>query len=140
MTSLLTLLLCADPVPRPAEPAEIGAIHYFDAATNKLQPLEYRRGVTGNRQSGFTNREILEVPGIKSPVRFKAGTPLEFIVRVLIPASNGTVAVWPAPQLIQKGSDDSQQQIPSRIALVFKDPTNYDLLKLDPNPKSGTGS
>jgi hypothetical protein len=136
MITLLTLLVCADPAPRSAEPAEIGAIHFFDPATNKLQPLEYRRGVTGNRQSGFTNREILEVQGMKSPVRFKAGTPLEFIVRVLIPASNGTVAVWPAPQLIQKTGDDSQQ-VPSRIALVFKDPTNYDLLKLDPNPKSG---
>lgn len=117
---------------RPVEPAEIGAIHFFDATANKLLPLEYRRGVTANRQSGFTNREILEVPGAKSPVRFKAGTPLEFIVRVLLPA-NGTIAVWPSPQVIQK----DEGQVASRIALVFKDPTNYDLLKLDPNPKTG---
>ena len=42
---LLTALIAAsDPASRPVEPLEIGAIHLFDAKTNKLQPLEYRRG------------------------------------------------------------------------------------------------
>jgi hypothetical protein len=134
---LFTTILAAatDPSPRPAEPAEIGAIHYFDAKTNALQPLEYRRGVSANRQSGFNSREILEVPGMKSPVRFKAGTSLEFIVRVLMPVPAG-LAIWPSPQIVQKNGEDLQT-LPSRVALVFKDPTNYDLLKLDPNPKSG---
>jgi hypothetical protein len=68
------------------------------------------------------------------PVRFKAGTPLEFTVRVLLPA-NGTIAVWPAPQLVQRVNEETQ--VAGRIALVFKDPTNYDLLKLDTNAKTG---
>jgi hypothetical protein len=137
ITTLLVLITAAtDPATRPLEPAEIGAIHYFDAKTNALHQLEYRRGVNANRQSGFTNREILEVPGMRSPVRFKAGTPLEFIVRVLAPAAPGTIAVWTGPQIVQKSGDDQLQTQP-RIALVFKDPANYDLLKLDPNPKSG---
>ena len=133
---LLSIALAAsDPAPKAVEPVEIGAIHYFDSKTGKLQPLEYRRGINASRQSGLTNREILEVAGLRSPVRFAAGTPLEFIVRVMVPASSGGFAVWPAPQMIVKHGEDLQIQ--NRIALVFKDPTNYDLLKLDPNTKSG---
>ena len=132
--TLSILLAASDQAPKAVEPAEIGATHYFDAKTNKLQPLEYRRGISASRQSGLTNREILEVPGMRSSVRFKTDVPLEFIVRVLLPTS-GNIAVWPSPQVITKHGEDLQMQ--SRIALVFKDPTNYDLLRLDPNPKSG---
>jgi hypothetical protein len=120
------------------EPEEVGAIHLLDPRTGQLVPLEYRRGVNANRQSGFTNREMLEVPGLRSPVRFKAGTPLEFVVRVLVQAPG--LMVWPTPpQLtVPKGPGGETVSMPeNRLALVFKDPSNYDLLRLDPNAKSG---
>jgi hypothetical protein len=137
---LATTVVAADIPPanradRP-EPEEIGAVHLLDPATGKLQQLEYRRGLSASRQSGLTNRQILEVQGLRSPVRFKAGTPLEFIVRVLVPTTG--ISVWPSPQIaVKNGEEASATQTANRIALVFKDPTYYDLLKLDPNPKSG---
>jgi hypothetical protein len=127
----------SNPATRP-EPEEIGAIHLLDPATGKLQQLEYRRGLSASRQSGLTNRQILEVQGLRSPVRFKAGTPLEFIVRVLVPTTG--ISVWPTPQITARTGEDTSPtatQTANRIALVFKDPTYYDLLKFDLNPKSG---
>jgi hypothetical protein len=91
------------------EPEDIGAPFLYEAGeTPKITPLETRRGTSGTRQGLFNGREIIEIPGAASPVRFRAGETPEFVVRCLLPVRSF-----------------------ERQVLMLKDPTNFELYRLN---------
>jgi hypothetical protein len=75
----------------------------------RLLPLESRRAMSANRAAPFRGREILEISGAASPVRFKNGDQLEFVMRALLPVGGH-----------------------QRLRLM-KDPMKFELYRLDPN-------
>src|SRR5215813_10482726 len=75
--------LRAEDPPTGSEPDDIGAV--FRLRSGRLEPLESRRARWAKRhQKMFTERDLLNVEGIASTVRFKRGEPLEFVVRCLM--------------------------------------------------------
>lgn len=98
------------------EPDDIGAV--FRLRAGKLDPLESRRARWSKRhQKVFTERDMLNVEGVASPVRFRRGEPLEFVVRCLMQARG-------------------YERFPVPPAL-WRDPLKYDLLRVDTNAERG---
>lgn len=66
----------------PPEP-DFGDV-FFRLDAGKLVPLEKETAAIEGKGGGFmvaTAKAFWEVPGPKSPIRFEANTPLEFVVR-----------------------------------------------------------
>jgi len=72
----------ANPPDRLAEPDTDGV--FYGLKDGKLIPLERQTASTVSKTSGLfimNMRSALEFAGAKSPVRFRSGEPLEFVVR-----------------------------------------------------------
>ena len=60
---------------------------FFRLDTGNLVPLERETATIQGKTTGFivmSSKMVSEFPGAKSPVRFKSGQPLEFVVRTLM--------------------------------------------------------
>jgi len=68
-----------------AEPEDIGVVCVL-TGPNAWKPLEMHRARFQNQNRALArDREMLTVPGLASPVRFKEGERPEFVVTVLLP-------------------------------------------------------
>jgi hypothetical protein len=106
----------AAPDDAPLEPDDIGAV--FRLRAGKLEPFESRRARWAKRhQKMFTERDLLQVEGVASAVRYRRGEPLEFVVRCLMQARG--FERLPVP--------------PS----LWRDPLEFELLRVDANPERG---
>src|ERR1035441_3950704 len=54
---------------------------FYRLDAGKLMPLEHQNTGTTHVSMGFSMKGTIEIPGGKSPVRFRAGERLEFVVR-----------------------------------------------------------
>ena len=100
-----------------SEPDDIGAV--FRLRAGKLEALESRRARWAKRhQKVFTERDLLNLEGVASSVRFKRGEALEFVVRCLMQARG--FERFPMPPTL------------------WRDPLKFELLRVDPNPERGT--
>ena len=61
----------------------------FYAVQDTLVPLEHQQAAWGNKGSGFAGlkKSISEIPGGRSPVRFKSTARLEFVVKSALATS-----------------------------------------------------
>ncbi len=100
----------------PPEPDDIGAV--FRLRAGKLEPLESRRARWAKRQQKvFTERDLLNVEGLASPIRFNTADKLEFVVRCLMrPRGFENLPLPPA---------------------LWRDPLSFDLLRVDSNRERG---
>jgi len=78
-------------------PPEPDANDVFYALQEKLVPLELQQAAWGSKGAGFVGlgrKSVSEIPGGRSPVRFKSAIRLEFVVRsaaAATPADPNTV-------------------------------------------------
>ena len=71
----------AEPANTVAEPDLIGVL-YFENQFGSLQSLEQNRGVPRKRVSGNSQQTYWEMAGASSPVRFKSGQKMLFVIRL----------------------------------------------------------
>ncbi len=102
----------------PKEPDDIGAVFRRLPATGELTPLESRRARWAKRQQKvFTERDLLHIEGLASPVRFRRADRLEFVVRCLM-------------------QPRGFERLPLPPTL-WRDPLNFELLRVDASPERG---
>ncbi len=86
---IVTLCSLADVAQEtPSEPEFADVFFRLDAG--KLVPLERQTATIQGKASGFivmSMKSSWEIPGTKSPVRFRSDQPLEFVVRSLLTQS-----------------------------------------------------
>jgi hypothetical protein len=81
---ILALSICSFTIAQDAPPEPQFGDVFFGLDAGKLVPLEKETAAIEGKGGGFmvaTAKAFWEVPGAKSPVRFEANKPLEFVVR-----------------------------------------------------------
>ncbi|MSQ69658.1 MAG: hypothetical protein EXR83_16015 [Gammaproteobacteria bacterium] len=102
----------------PKEPDDIGAVFRRLPSTGELTPLESRRARWAKRQQKvFTERDLLHIDGLASPIRFRRADRLEFVVRCLMQPRGFERLQWPPT--------------------LWRDPLNFELLRVDVNCELG---
>ena len=108
--------------PKVKEPDEIGAVFLLDE-NQSLKELEGFRGLFAVKGL-FGSREVLEIPGLRSKVRFKYGQKIQFVVRTMIEMES---------PVFNKVSNATNLANP--FVLTMKDPTEYELFAISVNQK-----
>ena len=88
---------------KPFEPEYFSVFYYLRASG---QAIELERQIPSYVSKG--GRWLLEMPGDKSPVRLKAGSPMQFIARV----SETFDQAVPTMQLLQFRAEHGMRQLP----------------------------
>jgi len=86
-TTCLLLIFChaalGQEVKKVQEPEYLGVFFLLDSSTGNLVPLERQTPVSKTKAAGLDGwQRTLEIKGEKSPVRYKEGHTIEFVVLV----------------------------------------------------------
>lgn len=86
-TACLLLIFChaafGQEVKKVQEPEYLGVFFLLDSSTGNLVPLERQTPVSKTKAAGLDGmKSTIEIKGEKSPIRFKEGQKLEFVVLV----------------------------------------------------------
>src|SRR5437016_2503944 len=90
MRLLMMTLLAVPCLEQTAMPDPEMADIFYRLNQDKLVPLERQAAAVHGNAHGFivmTMKTASEFPGAKSPVRFKSGEKLDFVVRSVVPVS-----------------------------------------------------
>lgn len=126
-------------IPKPAT-APLGAppkpdfVYFVDAQTNSLVPLEEERPTIGAKSGPFRTSVYTTVIGQHSPVRLKAGSKWDFVIRASSPSQKLSIRL----ERFESKSGSRSINFGSKVRIT-SNPRNPGLLKFDSSP-SGDSS